>query len=59
MAEEQMAFGVIYAKGILKTLGIAIQENAEQTPKKSPKYCVQLGYSQKENADKQLQNAKD
>ena len=54
-AEEQRAFGVAYAKGILKTLGIATKKNAEQ----SPQYCVQVGvYSQKENAEKQLQNAK-
>ena len=38
-AEEQRAFGVAYDKGILKTLGIATKENAEQ----SPKYCVQVG----------------
>ena len=31
-AEEQRAFGVAYAKGILKTLGIATKENAEQSP---------------------------
>ena len=53
--EEQRAFGVAYAKGILKTLGIATKENAEQ----SPQYCVQVGvYSQKENTEKQLQNVK-
>ncbi len=59
-AEEQKAFGVAYAKGILKTLGIAIEENISQAvPSSSAKYYVQVGaYSQKENAEKQLQNAK-
>ena len=59
-AEEQRAFGVAYAKGILKTLGIAIKENTPQNnSNKEAKYYVQVGaYSQKENAEKQLRNAK-
>ena len=58
--EEQRAFGVAYAKGILKTLGIAIKENTSKTPSNGDsKYYVQVGaYTQKENAEKQLQNAK-
>lgn len=60
-APEQRAFGVAYAKGILKTLGISIKENAVQSSNnQATKYYVQVGaYSQKENAEKQLQNAKD
>ena len=63
-AEEQRAFGVAYAKGILKTLGISIKEStaqntAQNNSKMETKYYVQVGaYSQKENAEKQLQNAK-
>ena len=63
-AEEQRAFGIAYAKGILKTLGIAIKENTAQNTTQNnsnseAKYFVQVGaYSQKENAEKQLQNAK-
>ena len=61
--EEQKAFGIAYAKGILNTLGIAIKENLGQNTqhnnsKGEAKYYVQVGaYSQKENAEKQLQNA--
>ena len=64
-ASEQQAFGVAYAKGILKTLGIAIKENTAQNTQQNnsnseAKYYVQVGaYLQKENAEKQLQNAKD
>ncbi len=60
-AEEQKAFGVAYAKGILKTLGIAVKENtAQNNSSNEAKYYVQVGaYSQKENAEKQLQSAKD
>ena len=59
--EEQKAFGVAYAKGILKTLGISIKENPEQSmPSSNAKYYVQVGaYESKENAEKQLQKAKD
>ena len=59
--EEQKAFGVAYAKGILKTLGISIKANqAQLEPSSSAKYYVQVGaYAQKENAEKQLQKAKD
>ena len=58
--EEQKAFGTAYAKGILRTLGISIKENSSQ-PKsdKKAKYFVQVGaYSKRENAENQLQNAK-
>ena len=60
-AKEQRAFGIAYAKGILKTLEIAIKENTPQNNfNKEAKYYVQVGaYSQKENAEKLLQNAKD
>ena len=59
--EEQKAFGVAYAKGILKTLGISIKENQAQSKSSSTtKYYVQVGaYANKENAEKQLQKAKD
>ena len=59
--EEQKAFGVAYAKGILKTLGVSIKENTvHPKPSSSAKYYVQVGaYASKENAEKQLQKAKD
>ncbi len=59
--EKQKAFGVAYAKGILRALGISIKENAEQvTNDSTAKYYVQVGaYSQRENAEKQLQKAKE
>ena len=59
--EEQKAFGVAYAKGILKTLGVSIKENQAQSKLSSnAKYYVQVGaYAQKENAEKQLKKAKD
>lgn len=59
--EEQKAFGTAYAKGILRTLGIYIKENSSQPEEdKKAKYYVQVGaYSSKENAEKQLQKAKD
>ena len=59
--EEQKAVGAAYAKGILKTLGISVKENqAQLTPSSSAKYYVQVGaYINKENAERQLQKAKD
>ena len=60
--EKQKAFGVAYAKGILRTLGVSIKENSEPQVTESTvaKYYVQIGaYSQKENAEKQLQKAKE
>ncbi len=59
--EEQKAFGIAYAKGILKTFGISIKENPVQPkPSSSAKYYVQVGaYAQKENAEKPLQKARD
>ena len=58
--KEQKAFGIAYAKGILKTLGISIKENSSQPESdKKAKYFVQVGaYSKRENAENQLQNAK-
>ena len=59
--EKQKAFGVAYAKGILKTLGIEIKENStpQVTDTSNAKYYVQVGaYEQKENAEKQLEKAK-
>ena len=62
--EKQKAFGIAYAKGILKTLGIAIKESSSQgtqqgNSNREAKYYVQVGaYSQKENAERQLQNVK-
>ena len=56
--EKQKIFGVAYAKGILRTLGISIKKQSESD--KKAKYYVQVGaYSSKENAEKQLQKAKD
>ena len=59
--EKQKIFGVTYAKGILRTLGISIKENISQSESdKKAKYYVQVGaYSSKENAEKQLQKAED
>ena len=59
--EKQKNFGVTYAKGILRTLGISIKENISQSESdKKAKYYVQVGaYSSKENAEKQLQKAED
>ena len=60
--EKQKAFGIAYARGILKTLGISIKENSELqvTESADAKYYVQVGaYSQRENAEKQLQKARD
>ena len=49
---EQQAFGVAYAKGILKTLNITYQG------KKQPLYRVQLGaYKEKAHAQSQLKKA--
>ena len=62
--EKQKAFGEAYAKGILRTLGIEVKENTKQNTlqnnsNKEEKYYVQVGaYAQKENAEKQLENAK-
>lgn len=62
--EEQRAFGIAYAKDILKTLGIAIKENIQPNTQQNNsnsevKYYVQVGaYSQKANAEKQLEKAK-
>ena len=42
--EEQKIFGVAYAKGILRTLGISIEENILQPESdKKAKYFVQVG----------------
>ena len=60
--EKQKAFGIAYARGILKTLGISIKENSKPqvTESTNAKYYVQVGaYSQRENAEKQLQKARD
>ena len=61
-SEKQKVFGIAYARGILKTLGISIKENSEEkvTESADAKYYVQVGaYSQRENAEKQLQKARD
>ena len=44
-SEKQKAFGVAYAKGILRTLGISIKENSEEqvTESTDAKYYVQIG----------------
>lgn len=57
--EKQRAFGYAYARGILTTLGIKPQEASQAVPAGSV-YRVQIGaYSQKENAQAQLQKAKE
>lgn len=57
--EKQRAFGYAYARGILTTLGIDPQEASQAVPAGSV-YRVQIGaYSQKENAQAQLQRAKE
>ena len=58
--EKQKTFGVAYAKGILKTLGITVSKKISQNNSSDmAKYYVQVGaYSQKENAEKQLERAK-
>ena len=58
-AEKQRAFGYAYARGILTTLGIEPQEASQAVPAGGV-YRVQIGaYSQKENAQAQLQKAKE
>lgn len=50
--EEQKAFGVAYAKGILKTLGIDYKEPVKPAAPSGKLYKVQVGaFSQKANAD--------
>lgn len=50
--EEQKAFGVAYAKGILKTLGIDYKEPVKPVAPSGKLYKVQVGaFSQKANAD--------
>ncbi len=62
--EKQQAFGYAYARGILKTLGIPVNElktssKGDPAENNNPKYYVQIGaYLQKENAQKQLEKAK-
>ena len=58
--KSKKPLGVAYAKGILRTFGISIKENISQSETdKKAKYYVQVGaYSSKENAEKQLENAK-
>lgn len=54
---EQQAFGVAYAKGILKTLGIEINENQPET---NSLYRVQVGeFKEKSNAENLLKKLKD
>lgn len=57
---EQKKFGVAYAKGILKTLGITYKEAVKETTKTDGKlYRVQVGaYSKKENAEAMLKKLK-
>ena len=57
--EKQRAFGYAYARGILTTLGIDPDISSQVIPNKEI-YRVQIGaYSQKENAQAQLQKAKE
>ena len=57
--EKQRAFGHAYARGILTTLGIEPVESNQANPNQEL-YRVQIGaYSQKENAQAQLQKAKE
>jgi N-acetylmuramoyl-L-alanine amidase len=62
--KEQQAFGVAYAKGILKTLGIAYKETTTekktaQTSSSGKLYRVQVGaYKEKANAEAMLAKVK-
>ena len=58
--EEQKAFGVAYAKGILRTLGISIKENSSQPESdKKAKYFVQVGaYSKRRKRRKSASKSK-
>lgn len=60
--EKQKSFGYAYARGILKTLGINLNDNIsppENSSLNTNLYKVQIGaYSKKENAQAQLEKAK-
>lgn len=58
---EQKAFGVAYAKGILKTLGINYKAQTEEKPVETKKlYRVQVGaFSIKANADRLVKELED
>ncbi|MDQ5983465.1 MAG: Sporulation-specific N-acetylmuramoyl-L-alanine amidase [Eubacteriales bacterium SKADARSKE-1] len=60
--DKQKEFGKAYARGILKTLGISVKEQSASTETSNlsnATYYVQVGaYSQKENAEAQLEKAK-
>lgn len=56
---EQKAFGVAYAKGILKTLGIAYKEAVKPAAPTGTIYRVQVGaFSQKANAEALVEKLK-
>lgn len=56
---KQRAFGVAYAKGILKTLGIEVKENQPE-PSQSKLFRVQIGaFKEKSNAENYLKKAKE
>lgn len=60
--EEQRKFGVAYAKGILKTLGIAYKESIVPlpTPKEDIYYRVVCGsYTDRSNAEEQVDKLKE
>ena len=57
---EQQAFGIAYAKGILKTLGIEIKETNPDKPQIDALYRVQVGaFKEKQNAENMLKKLKE
>lgn len=58
--EKQKAFGIAYAKGILKTLDIKFEDEKVEENSTDKKHYIQIGcFSSEENAIKQLEKAKE
>lgn len=58
--EEQRAFGIAYAKGILKTLGVAPKPDENNNTNLNPTYKVQVGaFKDKTNAENLLKSLKE
>ena len=58
--EEQRAFGIAYAKGILKTLGVSPKPDANNNTNLNPTYKVQVGaFKNKSNAENLLKSLKE
>jgi len=57
--DEQKAFGVAYAKGILKTLGIEVTQSQLETSQSDKLYRVQTGaFKERANAENQVKALK-